>query len=123
MADVLPENDRREAYTAADGQDVFEITFPLDDVGDLEVYQDGGFIVGHTVDLDALTVTLDVPAALGDSIVLVGITLVKRERNYPRRGGLDTQQLNGEMTQIIRILQEAKRDTGRTIGLSPAEAS
>lgn len=125
MTDQVPENDRRVRYlvTAPGGQAVFQIDFPLDDVDYIVVYKNGVAVspADYTVDLTALTATLDTPAAENDVITIEGERPLRRINGYPLRGGLRSSLLNSDINAIFQSLQELRRDRNRSTTLNPAE--
>ena len=126
MASDVEINDRRVSYTAAAGQTVFDIDFPMDGLeeDDIAVYQNGVQLTkttDYTVDLDALRITLVSGAAVNDAIIVEGSTQILRETAFPRSGDLRTTILNGDFRKLFYILQEQARDIGRVIVLDKSE--
>lgn len=125
MVDDVVLNDRRVAYTASAGQTVFDIDFPISVAGDVIVYQNGSVVdpADYTVDLTALTVTLDTGATLNDSIVIEGDTDPARASSFPRGGDLSSAILNTDFRKVFYILQEQVRNAARRLSLNPAEGA
>lgn len=125
MTNYVPDNDRYVRYLVTDpgGQSVFDIDFPLDDVDYIEVYEDGSLVAAddYTVSLTALTVTLDTLAAQDSVVTLQGRRAIALENAFPLRGDLDSRKLNNEVTNMLYILQELRRDTDRQVILNPTE--
>lgn len=132
MIDQVAENSRRNRFlvTAPGGQATFNLTFPLVKVvnqGDVEVspvavYVNGLKVTAFSWSIAQNTVTLNVPAASGDIVVIEGDMLIKRKSGYPLRAGLDSRLLNMDANNVIRSLQELRRDLDRTFRLNRGEA-
>ncbi|MDI1227353.1 MAG: hypothetical protein PSY14_06700 [bacterium] len=125
MTNQVDENDRRVSYTATAAQAVFDIDFPLDAADEIAVYKNGVPLdpADYTVDLVAMTVTLDAGAALNDVITLEGDKPLERISGYALRGGLSSAQVNDDMNRFMRTLQELRRDASRSLQLSKAEGA
>jgi len=125
MVHQVDYNDRRISYTAVAGQTVFDYDFPINDVNDLAVYHNDLLLekAAYNIDLDVKTVTLTNNTEKGDSIVIEGQITPIRDVIYPRRGGLDTNVLNGEFNKIYYMMQEMVRDSVRSIHLAKSDSS
>lgn len=124
MTDAVPENDRRAPYIATAGQTVFDIDFPIDAADEIVVYQEGDLLdpTDYTVDIDAMTVTLDTGASLNDVVVIEGTTKSKIATEFPRGGGLNSAEVNKLARRFIWMIQEIIRNQGRVVSANPAES-
>lgn len=124
MTDAVPENDRRAPYVATPGQTVFDIDFSIDAADELVVYQGGDLLdpTDYTVDIEAMTVTLDTGAALNDIVVIEGVTKSKIATEFPRGGGLNSAEVNKLARRFIWMIQEIIRNQGRVLSANPAES-
>lgn len=117
---IVDDNSRRNRYEATAGQTVFTYTFPVvvDGDGDPEI---GAYVndvaAAFTADVDASSITLTVPCAEDDVVVIEGATQRKRLVEYPLRGGLPSPRLNTEMNKFFYMIQELVRDLGRSVRL------
>lgn len=126
MTDQVSINDRRARYVVTNpaGQNVFDIDFPLSGVTSIQVFKSGVLMdaADYTVDLEALTVTLDVAAVQGVIVTLEGLRDLRRINGFPLRGGLESSRINDDMNAVYQSLQEMRRDVDRTIIFNKAEA-
>lgn len=125
MTNDVELNDRRVAYTAAAGQTVFDIDFPLVATSDIAVYKNGVLLesADYTVSLSAMTVTLDAAAAEGNSVVVEGATIPVRESAYPLGGALSSSILNLDIRRCLYLAQEILTKFGRCLSLNPSEGA
>ena len=118
-------NDRRVSVTASSGQTIFDIDFPVIDATDIVVYKNGVVLDGgvYTVNVDAMTVTLNSGAATGDNIVIEGATQPVRKTSYPQSGGFRSELLNTDMRRLTYLAQELATKTSRSFTLAANESA
>lgn len=120
MVDIA-ENDRRKRYIVTDpaGQSVFDIDFPLDSRNGISLYVNGVVVseAGYVIDDALLKITTTSPVAKDSVVVIDGNTSLQRTYNYPPGGGLSSEELNREFSDIVFAMQEMRRDMDRLLTL------
>lgn len=130
MAIIIPQNDRFKFYTATAGQTVFAYDFSIYEQTDLLVFQIE-FTTGTVSELTVVTdytvsgvgdqsggnITLVSPAAVDDTIVILGDTPELRSTNYNAAGDFTKESVNTAFNKLVQICQQLRRDVDRKIGL------
>lgn len=129
---ALPENDRIAGpFIAVAGQTDVPADFPLirRDALRLRIKRDGVALPVETFpDIDAVDEGIDgftmrraVPFVTGDEIWVYSELPAARLRQHTPNGAIRTTTLEGDAVEMQAQLQEARRDLGRAVVVSPGE--
>jgi hypothetical protein len=130
--DVIPVNDRIERFTASSGQTVFSFDFPVYEPSDLDVRRfragvetplvnGGDYTVAGAGTQAGGTITLAVPALLGDLIVIRSAQPVARATDFADGGDLPAAALDEEFNRLFVALQQLQGQLAQALRLPPSD--
>lgn len=134
LTDELPINQ----YTASNGQTEFAFTFYIFALSDIKVYandilktittdyvvrkNDGTVIGDADLPMDGGKIIFNVGRTAGEKISLNRDIPVDRSTQFSTGGAFKADSLNSELTRILTIAQQLKRDVARSFRLAPSDA-
>jgi len=123
---TVPENDRRELFTASASQTVFPFDFPIYEATHLAVWRlrdavqqllvhGADYNVSGVGEQSGGSITLTVGADAGDVIAILGAQPNARSTSFTDGGDLPAAALNAEYNRLIIALQQLRTEVRRTI--------
>ena len=125
-------------YTANSGETEFAFTFYIFALSDIKVYandvlktittdyvvrkNDGNVIGDADLPMDGGKIIFNVGRAAGEKISLNRDIPVDRSTQFSTGGAFKADSLNSELTRILTIAQQLKRDVARSFRLAPSDA-
>ena len=125
-------------YTANSGETEFAFTFYIFALSDIKVYandvlktittdyvvrkNDGTAIGDADLPMDGGKIIFNVGRAAGEKISLNRDIPVDRSTQFSTGGAFKADSLNSELTRILTIAQQLKRDVARSFRLAPSDA-
>lgn len=125
-------------YTANSGETEFAFTFYIFALSDIKVYandvlktittdyvvrkNDGNVIGDADLPMDGGKIIFNVGRTAGEKISLNRDIPVDRSTQFSTGGAFKADSLNSELTRILTIAQQLKRDIARSFRLAPSDA-
>jgi hypothetical protein len=125
-------------YTANNGETEFAFTFYIFALSDIKVYandvlktittdyvvrkNDGTAIGDADLPMDGGKIIFNVGRAAGEKISLNRDIPVDRSTQFSTGGAFKADSLNSELTRILTVAQQLKRDIARSFRLAPSDA-
>lgn len=125
-------------YTANSGETEFAFTFYIFALSDIKVYandvlktittdyvvrkNDGAAIGDADLPMDGGKIIFNIGRAAGEKISLNRDIPVDRSTQFSTGGAFKADSLNSELTRILTIAQQLKRDVARSFRLAPSDA-
>lgn len=134
LTDETPVNQ----YTANSGETEFAFTFYIFALSDIKVYandvlktittdyvvrkNDGTVIGDADLPMDGGKIIFNVGRTAGEKISLNRDIPIDRSTQFSTGGAFKADSLNSELTRILTIAQQLKRDIARSLRLAPSDA-
>jgi hypothetical protein len=125
-------------YVASSAQTEFAFTFYIFAESDIKVYvndilktittdyaarkNDGGVIGSADLPMDGGKIVFNVGLTAGDKVSINREVPIDRSTQFSNGGSFKADVLNSELTRILTVAQQLKRDVSRSFRLAPSDA-